>query len=407
MLSNFDFDLPQKLIAQEPLERGKSRLLYRSQHGKITDGNFSDILDLIQPGDLLVLNNTKVIPSCLYGDINGTKVKINLINKIVSSNSERWEFLSKPRKKVHFRSIIHFSDKLVGVVVEKFNQNNMDVIEFFGVSSTNLDLTQPQKHLYSSRVKSINAEVSSEEQSKIEKISLEFKNYKFEFINISQQYNLRFLSQQEFFTLLDEVGHMPLPPYMKREANQNDKESYQTVFSKFKGSVAAPTAGLHFTEELLEKIQSKGAKIAYITLHVGGGTFLPVRVDNISDHKMHHEFYTINQMTCDLINDTKLNNNRIIAVGTTVIRTLESAATFYSSSILSPHARYTDIFIKENFKFKIADCLITNFHLPKSTLFMLVCSFIGGINAGKELYNHAINGQYRFFSYGDACFLTK
>ncbi len=215
------------------------------------------------------------------------------------------------------------------------------------------------------------------------------------------------LSQVEFFNLLQEVGVMPLPPYMKRDATEDDDHTYQTVFSNVKGSVAAPTAGLHFTDKLLAKIKSKGIKIAYVTLHIGGGTFLPVRAEDISQHKMHSEFYSIDDATCDLINNAKLNNNRVIAVGTTVTRTLESAAEFCGNEKLYHHSRYTDIFIRENYEFKVVDCLITNFHLPKSTLFMLICSFLGSIETGQEVYRHAISKGYRFFSYGDACFLER
>lgn len=406
MLNDFDFDLPKELIAQYPINRGKSKLLYRSTNEKLTNKEFSQIYNLLQSGDVLVLNNTRVIPSCLTGYINGIELKINLINRVIDSKEEKWEFLSKPRKKVMVGAMIKFSDQLIGVVLEKFNHNNMDVIEFFKCNNIENDLLDDSI---------INDEkVALESNNKNHKKNLKHyinsSNSTLSSINQSQIVNhikLSQLSQVEFFNLLYTVGVMPLPPYMKRNVTEDDKYTYQTVFSKVEGSVAAPTAGLHFTDELLAKLQSNGVKIAYVTLHIGGGTFLPVRDKDISQHKMHSEFYSIDNTTCDIINNAKSNNNRVIAVGTTVTRTLESAAEFCSDKKLYPHSRYTNIFIKENYKFKVVDCLITNFHLPKSTLFMLVCSFLGSTKAGQELYNYAINNKYRFFSYGDACFLER
>ena len=396
MLKDFDFDLPQALIAQYPIDRGKSALLHRTADGNLTDMKFSQICDLLQSGDVLVLNNTRVIPSCLRGHIDGIELQINLINRAIDCDSERWEFLSKPRKKVKLGSIVRFSHQLVGVVIEKCNQNMLDVMEFFIspiIEVVSLNKCDIDDHIH---LEDTQEATGSNNQSKTK----------------SQQNRLdeiRFIpiSPMEFFNLLDKVGEMPLPPYMKRTAIENDQYSYQTVFAQSEGSVAAPTAGLHFSHDLLDKIQSKGVKIAYITLHIGGGTFLPVRVNNISHHKMHSEFYSIGSSTCDLVNHAKLHNNRVIAVGTTVTRTLESAAEFCGGEILCPHTRYTDIFIRENYKFKVVDCLITNFHLPKSTLFILVCAFIGSTIEGQKLYKHAIDNQYRFFSYGDACFLMR
>jgi S-adenosylmethionine:tRNA ribosyltransferase-isomerase len=352
MLNDFDFDLPQELIAQERSERGNSRLLYRDINGSLHDKLFKDITKLLREGDILVLNDTRVIPSCLYGAIDEMELKINLINKIQSAKGQRWEFLSKPRKRTKVGSVINFSQKLIGVVVEKFNESNMDVVEFSTIDNKND------------------------------------------------------LNDSDFYKLLDEVGQMPLPPYIRRNPTLQDKDQYQTIFSKVNGSVAAPTAGLHFTDEILHELKIIGVKIAYITLHVGGGTFLPVRSEDISKHKMHSEFYSIDDNICNLVNNAKANNNRVVAVGTTVTRTLESAAIFCGND-LYPHSNYTNIFIREDFRFKVVDALITNFHLPKSTLFMLVCSFLGSIDAGQDLYKYAIDARYKFFSYGDPCFLIR
>lgn len=345
MLKNFDFKLPAELIAQHPLQRGQSRLLCWNGKSKMQNMLFENIYDLLQPEDVLILNNTKVIPACLYGTVNESLIRVNLISK-VDNEIERWEVLSKPRKKLQLGTIIRFSPNLIGTVVEKFNHNNMDVIQFN-------------------------------------------------------------LFQNDFFEEINTIGTMPLPPYIKRKATELDTLSYQTIFSKVNGSVAAPTAGLHFTEELLKKLKQKGIKIGYITLHVGGGTFLPIRVDSIHEHKMHYESYFISQEVCDLVNQAKANKRRVIAVGTTVLRTLESSAIFCQSNSLFAHSNSTNLFIKDSHDFKIVNGLITNFHLPKSTLFVLVCAYLNGVANGHKLYEYAIQNQYRFFSYGDACFLTR
>ena len=472
MLKDFDFDLPQALIAQHPLDRGKSRLLHRSADGKLDDMEFCQIYDLLEPGDVLVLNNTRVIPSCLQGYVNGVKLKINLINRVNGCDGEQWEFLSQPRKKIKLGSIVQFSHQLVGVVIKKFNQNALDVMEFFicpimkntlsnsdildrhrelsdEQSSDNVigypkkNTIQPEdyitQNISNNAINNINHQsqlgaitdiynqINSEDIQSLIDSDNQIKTKPEDYItqnisnnainNTNHQSQLGVItdidnqfipiSKIDFFSLLHQIGAMPLPPYMKRDASEDDQYSYQTVFAQSEGSVAAPTAGLHFSHELLDAVQSKGVKIAYITLHIGGGTFLPVRVDDISNHKMHSELYSIESSTCDLINHAKLHNHRVIAVGTTVTRTLESAALFCGNQLLSPHTRYTDIFIRENYEFKVVDCLVTNFHLPKSTLFILVCAFIDSIVEGKKLYQHAIDAHYRFFSYGDACFLTR
>lgn len=346
MLQDFDFELPQELIAAHPLERGKSRLIFVDEDKHFKEMLFEDIHCLLEPGDVLVLNNTKVIPSCLQGTVDKKQIKINLANRQDNNQRETWEVLSKPRKKLKLDSTVTFSGKLRGKVIEKYNENGMDVIEFN-------------------------------------------------------------LNSEQFHEELNEIGTIPLPPYMRRQAEEQDKMDYQTVFSKVKGSVAAPTAGLHFTEELMRILEKKGVNLVYITLHVGSGTFLPVRVERISDHEMHREFYSIDQKACDMINDAKAKGNRVIGVGTTSARTLESAAKFCEGQTLSPHSNHTKLFITEGYKFKIIDGLVTNFHLPKSTLFILVCALLGGSVHGKELYNYAIEKKYRFFSYGDACFLNR
>lgn len=428
MLKDFDFDLPQALIADHPLDRGQARLLHRSIDGQLTDMKFSQICDLLEAGDVLVLNNTRVIPSCLHGYIDTVNLKINLINRVINCNSERWEFLSKPRKKVKVGSIIRFSNKLIGIVIEKYNQNTLDVIEFFISvpisTSKTLDSERElsDQELIDNKVeytKDCNCntrnsitQVYNNSSSIKNRLQSDLESSRLQDITNASQGQLGDMtlipiSQIEFFNLLDELGEMPLPPYMKRSVTKDDQDNYQTVFSEIEGSVAAPTAGLHFSHKLLDNIKSKGVQIVYVTLHIGGGTFLPIRVEDIAHHKMHHEFYSIDSRTCEVINNAKLNNHRVIAVGTTVIRTLESAAEFCGSDILSPHGRYTDIFIRESYQFKIVDCLITNFHLPKSTLFILICAFIGSISEGQKLYQQAIDSQYRFFSYGDACFLIR
>lgn len=339
MLNDFDFELPQELIAQEPLPRGTSRLLCNHDGGGFIDTYFEKLLDILIPGDLLILNNTKVIPAFLRGITNeNADVTVNLI----SQKNNMWGILSKPRKKLKLGTKVEFSCNLIGTVIEK--QDDLDVMQFN-------------------------------------------------------------LQQSELYDELQRIGQMPLPPYIKRLQTKDDSTTYQTVFSQINGSVAAPTAGLHFTENILQKLQDRGVKIAYITLHVGGGTFLPVR--NIESHKMHSEFYSIDKEVCDAIHEAKEKSHRVIAVGTTVLRTLESAANFCIDGDLHAHSNYTNLFIRNHYNFKIVDALLTNFHLPKSTLFMLVCAFLGSTEKGQALYKHAIENRYRFFSYGDACFLTQ
>ncbi len=349
MLKEFDFHLPEILIAQYPLERGGAKMLYRSANGEILDTSFSKIVHFFREGDLIVMNNTKVIPARLNGTIDGIPIRINLIKKI-HDEWEKWEILGKPRKKILIDTTIDFNHGLSAVVVEKNNANGMDVIQF-----------------------NVNSET--------------------------------------FNNKLAEIGSMPLPPYIKRSADIVDEFAYQTVYASMPGSVAAPTAGLHFSEEILYRLKQKGVQTVYVTLHIGGGTFLPVRTENISDHKMHSEHYVIDANACSMINSAKTEGRRIIAVGTTSARTLESAAKLCHDGsdriVLKPHMAETRLFITPGYTFKVIDGLVTNFHLPKSTLFMLVCAFLGSVKNGQDVYRHAIQHCYRFFSYGDACFFIN
>jgi len=336
--SDFNFDLPQKLIAQVPLQkRDESRLmLLNKETGEIEHKVFKNMIDYLNEGDCLVLNNTRVLPARLIGEKLETKGKIEflLLKRI---ELDTWQVLVKPGKRAKIGTKFSFGDKLIATV--------MDI---------------------------------AEEGSRI---------VKFEYEGVFEE-------------LLDELGSMPLPPYITEKLE--DRERYQTVYSKHDGSAAAPTAGLHFTEELLEKIKDKGIEIAYVTLHVGLGTFRPVKVDNVLDHKMHSEFYMIDKDQADKINKCKQNGGRVIPVGTTSCRTLESVAN--ENGLLQEQSGWTEIFIYPGYEFKIVDALITNFHLPESTLIMLV-----GALTGKEsilnAYKIAVDEKYRFFSFGDAMFV--
>jgi S-adenosylmethionine:tRNA ribosyltransferase-isomerase len=346
-LSEFDFFLPKELIAKHPkIPRSSSKLLHLSTTHAIRDYNFQEIIDLFRAGDLLVLNDTKVIPAYLNGStLNTEKVEKHIViylNKKLCNNT--WRVFAKPGKLINIGKKINFSKGLEAVVIEK-NVNSGEVTLLFNMSGV------------------------------------------------------------ELFHMICNIGKMPIPPYFKRKPEESDNINYQTVFAKNYTSVAAPTAGLHFDNELLQKIKDKGVDIAYITLHIGSGTFMPVKVENISDHKMHYEEFSISHETANLINQKKEAKQRIICVGTTSLRSLEAAANV--DGIISPHQMTeTNIFITPGYKFKATDVLITNFHTPKSTLFMLVCAFSGMQNI-KNAYQHAIQKGYRFFSYGDACWLDK
>ncbi len=338
-VSDFYYDLPQELIAQEPVKkRDMSRLMVLDKEtGKISHKRFKDIVEYINKGDCLVLNDTRVIPARLLGEKEGTggKIEFVLLKRI---NGDVWEVILKPGKKAKPGARFVFGNgELKAEVIEIVEEGNRLV--------------------------------------------------RFEYDGIFEE-------------ILDRIGIVPLPPYITKKLD--DAERYQTVYSRYKGSAAAPTAGLHFTLELLEELAGRGVKIAYVTLHVGLGTFRPVKVENLEEHKMHSEFYRIKEEDCDKINSTKQNGGKIIAVGTTSCRVLETVGD--ENGIVRPQSGWTDIFIYPGYKFKVVDSLITNFHLPESTLIMLV-SALAGREKILEAYNIAVKERYRFFSFGDAMFI--
>jgi len=337
--SDFYYDLPEELIAQHPIKnREESRLLILDKDtGQVEHRKFKDIIDYLYEGDCLVLNDTRVIPARLFGNREGKDEKIEfLLLKNIEGN--RWETLVKPGKKVKPGGRIIFGDGLLIADVLSIEEDGTRIVEF--------------------RYDGIFEEV------------------------------------------LDRLGEMPLPPYIKEKLE--DKERYQTVYARHDGSAAAPTAGLHFTKELLRRIEDKGVSIAYLTLHVGLGTFRPVKVDNIEEHHMHSEYYELGEEAAFKINSTREKGGRIVAVGTTSVRTLETVATLEGSIV--PKKGWTDIFIYPGYEFKAVDCLITNFHLPESTLLMLV-SALAGKDKILNAYRIAIENKYRFFSFGDAMFI--
>ena len=336
-LEEFDFYLPEELIAQTPLlKRDTSKLLTINRKENTYEHKvFSDIIDYFNPGDTLVLNNTRVMPARLYGQKKDTGAAIEVL-LLKNKEHNMWECLVKPAKRIKVGSIVSFGDGIMEAECVKVLDDG-------------------------------------------------FRYFEFKYEGIFQE-------------RLDELGTMPLPPYIKERLT--DKERYQTVYSKEVGSSAAPTAGLHFTNELLDKIKQKGVNIVYLTLHVGLGTFRPVSVENIEDHDMHSEYYTLDEETANVINETKKNGGRVFSVGTTSTRTLEAIARDNDGEIV-PASGWTNIFIYPGFEFKCVDGLITNFHLPKSSLIMLVSAFY---NREKvlELYKIAVENKYRFFSFGDA-----
>lgn len=339
---DFDYDLPHELIAQTPLKkRDASRLLVlNAETGAYEDKHFYDILDYLNPGDAVVMNDTRVMPARLYGvkKETGAHMEVLLLH---NTEGDQWETLMKPAKKAPVGTEIDFGDGLLKATVKEELDHGGRIIEFHydGI----------------------------------------------------------------FMEILDKLGETPLPPYIK--AKLDDPERYQTVYAKEMGSAAAPTAGLHWTPELLQKVKDKGVKLVYLTLHVGLGTFRPVSEDNIEDHKMHSEFYRFSQEAADTLNEVKANGGRIIATGTTSIRTLETIGTKFHGEI-HPSSGWTDIFIKPGYQWQLVDAFITNFHLPKSTLVMLVAAFTGRENI-LNAYHHAIEEKYRFFSFGDAMYIHK
>ena len=337
---DFDYNLPEELIAQTPLkDRASSRLLVvNKETGDMEDKHFHDILDELQPGDALVMNNTRVLPARLYGEKPETGGHLEVL-LLTNTEGDTWETLIKPAKRAKVGTEIQFGDGRLKAVVKEELEHGGRIIEF-----------------------------------------------KYDGI---------------FLEILESLGEMPLPPYIKERLDDPDR--YQTVYAEENGSAAAPTAGLHFTKELLEEIKAKGVHLVYLTLHVGLGTFRPVSVDNIEEHHMHSEFYRLTEEAAKQLNEVRQAGGRIVAVGTTSIRTLETIGTKFNGEIQADSG-WTDIFITPGYQFKVVEAFSTNFHLPKSTLVMLVSAF-----AGKDLtlaaYQHAIEEKYRFFSFGDAMFI--
>lgn len=343
-LSDFSYELPEELIARYPTEqRTASRLLcLEGDSGELAHGQFTDVFDKLNAGDLMVFNNTKVIPARLLGQKeSGGKLEV-LVERVLDEHRVlahvRCNKAPKPGNKLILEGAVH-------------------------------------------------AEMESRQDS---------------------LFVLRFLHEESVFTLLEAHGHMPLPPYIEREDELSDKERYQTVYAEKAGAVAAPTAGLHFDEALLERLKAKGVKVAFVTLHVGAGTFQPVRVENIKEHTMHSEYAEVPQDVVEAIVDTKANGGKVVAVGTTSVRSLESAAQHAISQgkTLDAFASDTSIFIYPGYEFQVVDAMVTNFHLPESTLIMLISAFAGKENVMKA-YEVAVENKYRFFSYGDAMFITK
>ncbi|WP_297663654.1 tRNA preQ1(34) S-adenosylmethionine ribosyltransferase-isomerase QueA [uncultured Streptococcus sp.] len=338
--ADFDFHLPEELIAQTPLEkRDSSRLLIVDREtGQFSDQHFDNIIDQLEPGDALVMNNTRVLPARLYGTKPETGGHIELL-LLKNTQGDFWEVLAKPAKRLRVGARVSFGDgRLTATVTEELEHGGRIVcFDYQGI----------------------------------------------------------------FLEVLESLGEMPLPPYIHEKLE--DRERYQTVYAKENGSAAAPTAGLHFTEELLDKIAEKGVKLVYLTLHVGLGTFRPVSVDNLEEHEMHSEFYSLSEEAAETLRQVKASGHRIVAVGTTSIRTLETIGSKFEGQIQADSG-WTNIFIKPGYQWKIVDAFSTNFHLPKSTLVMLVSAF-----AGRQLtlqaYEHAITERYRFFSFGDAMFI--
>jgi len=338
-LSDFHFDLPAELIAQHPAAgRSDSRLLYlNGGNGEYRDRLFTDIVELIEPGDLLVMNNTRVIPARLYGHKqSGGQVEV-LIERVLNEHEVLAQIRASKAPKPG--SFLCFDQEVRAEVLER------------------------QAPFYS----------------------------------------LRFEASRSVLAILDDIGQMPLPPYITRHDEPADRERYQTVYAEKPGAVAAPTAGLHFTRSILQQLEERGVQLAWLTLHVGAGTFQPVRVENLDEHRMHAEWIRVPQSVVDAVHATRAAGKRVIAVGTTCVRSLETAS---AGGRLQPFEGETDIFIRPGYRFQVVDALLTNFHLPSSTLLMLVCAF-AGYEPVMRAYRHAVAAQYRFFSYGDAMFIQR
>ncbi|WP_181189825.1 tRNA preQ1(34) S-adenosylmethionine ribosyltransferase-isomerase QueA [Bombilactobacillus bombi] len=339
-LDDFDYDLPQELIAQTPLKkRDQSRLLVLDhKSGEYQDRHFYDILNYLNPGDALVMNDTKVLPARLYGVKENTQAHLEVL-LLNNTEGDNWEVLMKPARRAPIGTKVDFGQGKLTATVTKELEHGGRMIHF-------------------------------------------------DYDGI-------------FMEILEELGEMPLPPYIKKKLDDPDR--YQTVYAREQGSAAAPTAGLHWTKELLQKVQDKGVHLVYLTLHVGLGTFRPVSEQNIDEHKMHSEFYRLTPKAAKALNDVRAQGGKIVATGTTSIRTLETIGTKFQGEIHADSG-WTDIFIKPGYKWKVVDEFITNFHLPKSTLVMLVASFTGRENI-LHAYQHAVQEKYRFFSFGDAMFI--
>ncbi|MGU3144594.1 tRNA preQ1(34) S-adenosylmethionine ribosyltransferase-isomerase QueA [Vibrio cholerae] len=345
-VSDFHFELPDELIARYPkAERTASRLLQLDGNsGQLVDGTFKDVLELVEPGDLLVFNNTRVIPARMFGrKASGGKLEV-LVERMLDEHTILAHVRSSKPPKPGTELYLGENDEFLAVM-----QARHDAL-----------------------------------------------------------FEIRFTAETVVLDILNQIGHMPLPPYIDRPDEETDKERYQTVYNQKPGAVAAPTAGLHFDQALLEQIQAKGVELAYVTLHVGAGTFQPVRVENIHDHHMHAEYVEVPKEVVDAIAATKARGGRVVAVGTTSVRSLESAAqdALQKGTELKPFFGDTEIFIFPGYQYQLVDCLITNFHLPESTLIMLVSAF-AGYEYTMAAYEHAVKEQYRFFSYGDAMFIRK
>lgn len=340
-LEDFDYYLPEELIAQHPVsKRDSSKMMVVDRNtGNISHKVFSDIIDYLDAGDVLVLNDTKVIPARLIGEKLDTNAHIEVL-LLKNVQKDTWECLVKPAKRIKVDTIVSFGNGLLKAKCIGIGEEGIRIFEF--------------------------------------------------------------IYDGLFYEILDKLGTMPLPPYIREKLE--DKDRYQTVYAKNIGSAAAPTAGLHFTKKLINDIKNKGVKICYVTLHVGLGTFRPVNVEDVSNHKMHSEYYVMNKTTANILNKAKKENRRIIAVGTTSTRTLETIMTKYNKFVEC--SGWTNIFIYPGYKFKAIDCLITNFHLPKSTLIMLVSAF-SSKDIIMEAYKSAVENKYRFFSFGDAMFINN
>ena len=356
-VEDFNFELPQDLIAQEPpAQRGQSRMLVMDRSsGNLRDANFAEFPSLLKPGDLLVLNDSRVIPARLYARRTlirdrqepTARIEVLLTEPVGSAGENLWRALVKPGKKVAIGERLAFPSASGSI---RFEAEVLECGEF-------------------------------------------------------GERLLRFGPVDDFFAALESIGHMPLPPYIRRADEAADRERYQTIFSREPGSVAAPTAGLHFTPQVLDALAARGVEVARVTLHVGLGTFAPLRVETLDEVRLHRERYTLSADTADAVNRASSESRRIVAVGTTVVRTLEHCALQADGAALQPHSGATGIFISPGFKFRLVGALLTNFHLPQSSLLMLVSAF-----AGREpvlaAYRHAVQEKYRFFSYGDCMFIA-